>query len=299
MKNYKWYIEQTSDDEIIFHSLKEIIHSDISPYQRIEVIRSGNLGRCLLLDGKMQSSEADEFIYHEALVHPVMLLNESPQRVLIAGGGEGATLREVLKYPVNEVVMVDLDESVIKVSREYLPEWSSGAFDDPRVRLVIDDARVYIEKVKNHFDVIIVDLPEPAEDTPAFLLYTIEFYEKVKEALTDSGMMVTQSASASVNNLRVFISIVTTLKYVFPYVAPYLTYIPSFFAPWSFVLVSKKAGADKTLEKIEDKLSAMQDRLKFYDMDAHIGMFHLPKHIKTAIQKGGVVIHDDCPISFY
>ena len=299
MKNCKWYIEQTSEDEIILHSLKEIIYSGVSPYQRIEVIRSGNLGLCLLLDGKMQSSEVDEFIYHEALVHPVMILSESVERVLIAGGGEGATLREVLKHPVKEVIMVDLDESVINIAKNYLPEWNSGAFDDPRVRLIIDDARAYIETTKNYFDVIIIDLPEPAEGGPAFLLYTEEFYKKIKKALKDSGMMVTQSASASINNLRVFVAIVTTLKRVFPYVKPYITYIPSFFAPWSFVLVSKKANPEFSLEEITRKLSFIQDSLKFYDIDAHIGMFSLPKYIKKAIEQGGVVIHDDSPLSFY
>ncbi|WP_353683594.1 polyamine aminopropyltransferase [Thermodesulfovibrio sp. 3907-1M] len=299
MKNCKWYIEQTSEDEIILHSLKEIIYSEISPYQRIEVIYSGNLGRCLLLDGKMQSAEADEFIYHEALVHPIMLLSESVERVLIAGGGEGATLREVLKYPVKEVVMVELDESVIKTAKRYLPEWHNGAFDDPRVRLVIDDARTYIERTKNYFDVIIIDLPEPAEGGPAYLLYTKEFYEKVKEALTEKGMMVTQSASTSVNNLKVFVSIVTTLKQVFPYVKPYIAYIPSFFAPWGFVLVSKNINPEDSMRKINEKIVLIEDSLKFYDIDAHTAMFCLPKHIKKAIETQGVVIHDDSPLSFY
>lgn len=299
MKNCKWYIEQTSEDEIILHSLKEIICFENSPYQRIEVIRSGNFGRCLLLDGKMQSAEADEFIYHEALVHPVMLFSESVNRILIAGGGEGATLREVLKYPVQEVVMVELDESVVKIAKRYLPEWNSGAFDDPRVRLIIDDARAYIEKTKNYFDVIIIDLPEPAEGGPAYLLYTKEFYEKVKEALTENGMMVTQAASTSVNNLRVFVSIVTTLKQVFPYVRPYITYIPSFYAPWGFVMASKKVNPDEFSNKIREKLSLIEKTLRFYDVDAHTAMFCLPKHIKIAIETGGVVIRDDSPISFY
>ncbi|MEN2994812.1 MAG: polyamine aminopropyltransferase [Thermodesulfovibrio sp.] len=299
MKNCKWYIEQTSDDEIILHSLKEIIYTEKSPYQRIEIIRSGNFGRCLLLDGKMQSAEADEFIYHEALVHPIMLLSETSDKVLIAGGGEGATLREVLKYPVKEVVMVELDEVVIKVSKKYLPEWNNGAFDDPRVRLVIDDARSYIEKTKNYFDVIIIDLPEPAEGGPAYLLYTKEFYEKVKEALTEKGMMVTQSASASVNNLRVFVSVVCTLKQVFPYVRPYITYVPSFFAPWSFVLASKKINPDEYESRIKEKLNSIGDTLKFYDTDAHKSMFCLPKHIKKAFEKGGIIISDNSPISFY
>lgn len=299
MKNSRWYIDKTSENEIIFHSLEEIIYSGNSHYQKIEIIKTGNLGKCLFLDGKMQSAEVDEFIYHEAIVHPVMLLSDTPKRVLVAGGGEGATIREVLKYPVEEVVMVDLDEEIVKICMEHLPEWNNGAFDDPRVKLIIDDARNYISKTKNYFDVIIVDLPEPTEGGPAFLLYTKNFYEKVKEALTDKGLMVTQAASVSINNLKVFASIVNTLKEVFPYVNPYTVYIPSFFAPWGFVLASKsmKPASDngKTIE-IPDQL---KNKLKFYDFDTHISMFSLPKYLKEAIQKERVVISDDNPISFY
>ncbi len=299
MKNYKWYIEQTSEDEVLLHSLKEIIYAGESQYQKIEVIRTGQFGRCLLLDGKMQSTERDEFIYHESLVHPVMMLSDRVERVLVAGGGEGATLREILKYPVKEIVMVDLDETVVNVSKKYLPEWSLNAFEDPRVRLIIDDARAYIEKTKNYFDVIILDLPEPAEDGPAFMLYTKEFYEKVRDALTKDGMMVTQAASTAINNIKVFVSIAKTVKQVFPYVKPYITFVPSFFAPWGFVLASKTLNPDGQIEKIIKKLESIEKTLKFYDVDAHVSMFSLPKHIKNAIEKEGVIIYDDHPISFY
>ncbi len=299
MKNSKWYIEQTSPDEVLLHSLKEIVYEGSSPYQRIEVIRTGNFGKCLFLDGKMQSTEADEFIYHEALVHPVMILRENPERILIAGGGEGATLREVLKHPVKEVVMVDLDDEVIKVAKEYLPEWSDNAFEDPRVRLIIDDARAYIKSVKNYFDVIIIDLPEPAEDGPAFMLYTKEFYEMVKAALTENGMMVTQAASTSLINLKVFVSIVSTLKEVFPYVKPYLAYVPSFYSPWGLALASKSIDPQIDREYFDKKIEPIKKTLKFYDIEAHMAMFSLPKHIKTAINKGGVIIRDDAPLYFY
>lgn len=297
MKNTKWYIEETTENEILLHSLREIIYSGSSPYQRIEIIRTGNMGKCLYLDGKIQSSEMDEFIYHEALVHPAMFLCNSPKVVLIAGGGEGATIREVLKHPVNEVIMVDLDEEVINISKKFLPEWSNGAFDDPRVKLVIDDARAYIENMKDYFDVIIIDLPEPTEGGPAYLLYTKEFYEKIYEALKKDGIMVTQSASTAINNLSVFVSIIKTIKAIFPYVKPYIANIPSFFAPWGFVLASKVINPDKI--DLKEKISNFEENLRFFDLDAYLGMFSLPKYIKKAINEGGVVIRDDSPLSFY
>lgn len=297
MKNTKWYIEETTENEILLHSLREIIYSGSSPYQRIEVIKTGNMGKCLYLDGKIQSSEMDEFIYHEALVHPAMFLCNSPKVVLIAGGGEGATIREVLKHPVEEVIMVDLDEEVVNISKKFLPEWSEGAFDDPRVKLVIDDARVYIEKMKDYFDVILIDLPEPTEGGPAYLLYTKEFYEKIYEALKKDGIMVTQSASASINNLHIFISIIKTIKEIFPHVKPYIANIPSFFAPWGFVLASKVINPDSV--DLKGKISSIDEKLRFFDLDAYVGMFSLPKHIKKAIDEGGVVIRDNSPLSFY
>lgn len=297
MKNTKWYIEETTENEILLHSLREIIYSGSSPYQRIEVIKTGNLGKCLYLDGKIQSSEMDEFIYHEALVHPAMFLSNSPKVILIAGGGEGATIREVLKHPVKEVVMVDLDEEVINVSKKFLPEWNSNAFNDPRVKLVIDDARSYIDNTKDYFDVIIMDLPEPTEGGPAYLLYTKEFYKKIYETLKKDGIMVTQAASTSINNLFVFVSIIKTIKEIFPYVKPYIANIPSFFAPWGFVLASKLINPE--LVDLKDKLSHFDKNLKFLDFDAYISMFSLPKYIKKAIEEGGVVIHDNSPLSFY
>lgn len=297
MKNTKWYIEETTENEILLHSLREIIYSGSSPYQRIEVIKTGNLGKCLYLDGKMQSSEMDEFIYHEALVHPAMFLYNSPKVILIAGGGEGATIREVLKHPVKEVVMVDLDEEVINVSKKFLPEWNLDAFNDPRVKLVIDDARSYIEKTKNYFDVIIMDLPEPTEGGPAYLLYTKEFYKKIYEALKKDGIMVTQAASTSINNLFVFVSIIKTIKEIFPYVKPYIANIPSFFAPWGFALASKLINPEPV--DLKDKLSHFDKNLRFLDFDAYISMFSLPKYIKKAIEEGGVVIRDNSPLSFY
>lgn len=297
MKNTKWYIEETTENEILLHSLKEIIYSGSSPYQRIEVIKTGNMGKCLYLDGKIQSSEMDEFIYHEALVHPAMFLCSSPKRILVAGGGEGATVREVLKHPIDEVIMVDLDEEVVNVSKKFLPEWNAGAFDDPRVKLVIDDARAFIEKINDYFDVIIIDLPEPTEGGPSYLLYTKEFYEKINRALKKDGIMVTQAASTSTNNLFVFISIIKTVKEVFPFVKPYIANIPSFFAPWGFVLASKEINPDSV--ELKEKIGFLENNLKFFDFDAYLSMFSLPKHIKKAILDGGVVIRDDSPLSFY
>jgi spermidine synthase len=132
-KSNKWFIEYTSPDEGHIHGIKMIHYASQTKYQKMEIMDSGSYGRCLVLDGKMQSTVTDEFIYHEGLVHPAMLTHPNPKRVFIVGGGEGATLREVLRHKsVEYCMMVDIDQEVVEKSKELLPEWHQGAFDDPR-----------------------------------------------------------------------------------------------------------------------------------------------------------------------
>jgi spermidine synthase len=146
-KSYKWFLDFLSPDEGHMHGIETILFSKQTQFQRMEIIETKSYGRCLILDGKMQSSQADEFIYHEALVHPAMLSHPEPKRVFVVGGGEGATVREILRHKsVERVLMVDIDEDVVEGSKQYLPEWSQGAFDDPRVELRYMDARKYLEE---------------------------------------------------------------------------------------------------------------------------------------------------------
>ncbi|GER93292.1 spermidine synthase [hot springs metagenome] len=301
MLNSKWFLEQTTDHEGSFHSLEEIIYAGNTRYQHIEIVRIGSYGKCLVIDGKIQSSEVDEFIYHEALVHPTMLLADSCNKILIAGGGEGAVAREVLKHPsVSDVTIVDLDEIAVALSKQYLLQWHRGAFQDSRVRIFHEDARKFIERHTSKFDVIIIDLPEPSDGGPAFLLYTKEFYDSVYNCLNEGGAMVTQATSASVNNLKVFAAIVNTVKEAFPYVNPYVVNIPSFFAPWGFVLSSKKRDIlSLSRQYIEDTLDRLTGELRFYDYETHQGMFSLPKYLRNALKQEDFVIKDSSPISFY
>lgn len=300
MQNSKWFLEQTTDDEGAFYSLKEIIYSNPSGFQNIEIIKSGAFGKCLILDGKMQSAQSDEFIYHEALIHPAIVTHGLPKKVFIAGGGEGATAREILKHPsVEELVIVDLDRDVIEVSKRYLPEWNNGAFEHSKSKIYYDDARVFLEK-SGLFDIIILDLPEPTESGPAFMLYTKEFYSIVYEHLNEGGITVTQAASSAVHNLNIFTMIIKTLIEVFPIVRPYTVNVPSFFTPWGFILASKKSDPlNLRAEEIESKIMPLKEDLRFYDSETHIHMFSLPKYIRVSIEKQKRIITDSQPVSFY
>ena len=202
---------------------------------------AASFGICLVLDGKIQSSERDEFIYHEALVQPAMIAHPCPETVFIAGGGEGATLREVLRHKtVKRAVMVEIDDEVTALSQKYLPGHSRGAFEDKRTELHHTDAREFLEKSKDKFDVIIIDLPDPIEEGPAYLLFTREFYRMVRDRLTENGLMAVQAGSASLTELLNFTAVNNTLKSVFPIVAPYASHVPCFGGPWGFCIASLK-----------------------------------------------------------
>ncbi len=301
MLNSRWLLEISTDREINLHSLEDIIYKSETPFQKVEIVRLGSYGKALVLDGKIQSTELDEFIYHESLVLPPMITSETPENILIAGGGEGATLREVLRFPtVQQAYLVDLDKDAVEVCKEFLIEWHQNAFNDHRVKVFFEDARGFISEADEVFDVIILDLPEPEKESPALKLYTKEFYEEVYNNLTEKGIMVTQATSTAVNNLQTFTIILNTIKQVFPIVRGYWTSIPSFYTPWGFVYASKCPDPVTLKEEtIYEKLSLLTGELRFYDSVTHLGLFSLPKFLREAIEKEDRINTDSSPISFY
>jgi len=299
---HSWFSDRISPDLTMLYSIKERIYSGRSKFQSVEIINTGGFGICLVLDGKIQSSEADEFIYHEALVHPAMLTHPRPERVFIAGGGEGATLREVLAHKtVKRAVMVDIDEEVVSLCRRLLPSWHQKAFDDPRTELHFVDARKYLEESNDKFDVIIIDLVDPLEQGPARLLYTQEFYQIVNQKLGPAGIMSVQAESAEWTNLDNFTAIASTLRNVFPIAHPYQVHVPSFLGLWGFVAASQSLDpSELTPEEIDTRISTrISKKLKSYDGLTHQAMFTIPKHIRQQLAASTRIITDKQPISAY
>jgi len=299
---HRWFSDNISPDLTMLHSIKERIYSGRSKFQSIDIVNTGSFGVCLVLDGKIQSSEADEFIYHEALVHPAMITHPRPERVFIAGGGEGATLREVLAHKtVKKAVMVDIDEEVVSLCRRLLPSWHQNAFDDPRTELHFVDARKYLEESSDKFDVIIIDLVDPLEQGPARLLYTQEFYEIVKQKLGPAGIMSVQAEPAEWTNLDNFTAIANTLSKVFPIARPYQVHVPSFLGLWGFSAASQSLDpSELTPEEIDNRISTrISKKLKSYDGLTHQAMFTIPKHIRQQLAASQRIITDKQPISAY
>lgn len=299
---HKWFHDYVSPDLTMLHSVKEVIYSGQGKFQSIDIINTGSFGICLILDGKIQSSEKDEFIYHEALVHPAMLAHPKPEKVFIAGGGEGCTLREVLAHKtVKKVVMVDIDEEVINICRRFLPTFHQNSFDDIRAELHFTDARKYLEGSEDKFDVIIIDLADPLAKGPARLLYTQEFYQIVQQGLEPDGIMSVQAESAGWTELQNFTAIANTLKTVFPIVRPYLAYIPSFNDEWGFISASENLDPAKLApEEIDARISTrIAKELKSYDGLTHQAMFIFPKHIRRELAATKKIITDKEPIFTY
>lgn len=279
------------------HKIKRILYSGKSKYQEIDVIETQDYGLCLVLDGKVQSSLIDEFIYHEALVHPAMVTHPCPEKVLVIGGGEGGTIREVLKHnTVKSVVMVDIDEEVIKVSKSYMPQLSAGAFEDKRVKLIIDDGRAYLEKTDEQYDVILIDVTDPLPEGPSYLLYTRQFYELVKRHLRPDGLMATQATSVFYSK-KSYSLIYNTLKQVFPIVRAYSAWVPSYASAWGFILASLRHDPlSLSDEEVERRLTERRvSALKLYYPMYHRPLFALPLYLKKALEEESEVATDERP----
>jgi spermidine synthase len=298
----KWLHDEVSPDLAQLHRVKQVIYSGQTEFQSIEIVDTGSFGVCLVLDGKIQSSERDEFIYHEALVHPAMISHSHPETVFIAGGGEGATLREVLACKtIKRVVMADIDKQVIEICRRFLTSFHQGSFDDSRLELRFADARKYLRETDDKFDVVIIDLVEPLKEGAACLLYTQEFYQLVKERLNPAGIMSVQSGASGWTNLANFTAIINTLKSVFSIVCPYQAYVPSFVDLWGFATGSQSVNPTKLSPKeVDHRISArLSKKPKSYDGLTHLALFTLPKHLRHQLAIARRVITDKAPIFVY
>lgn len=270
----------------------ELLYQAKTKYQLIQIFSNPLFGKVLFLDKKIQSAQVDEQIYHESLVHPSLLTHPSPKNVLIIGGGEGATLREVLRHePVKKATMVDIDKELVRLCQEYLPEWSDGAFSNSKTHLIFEDARRFVEKTDEKFDVVVSDLTEPIKEGPSVYLFTKEFFGSIYQVLEEDGLLVLQAGSTDPFYHEFFASCARTLEDVFPLVRPYWSFIFSFGLPWGFVLASKKEDPLQLEE--EEILQRLKKRgvenLRFYHPPLHKGFFALPFYLTESLKKGKIL----------
>jgi spermidine synthase len=293
-------LDWASPWEYTAHAVRREVYHARSEFQDIEIVETEGYGRCLLLDGEVQSFELDEYIYHESLVQPALVMHPDPRRVLVIGGGEGATLREVLRHQsVEQVVMVDLDAQVIAAAREHLPSFHAGAFADPRVRLQFGDGRAFVENCRDPFDAIFIDVTNPMAGGPSFRLFTVEFYRIVRERLTQNGIVVIQSDAVTLHGLDSAATIHRTIRAVWPYVFAYAVFLPAYTTDWSFTLAASTPidPLALTAGEVDDRLAARRiNGLRFYDGTTHERSFRLPRYARDAFERDGALSRDAAPI---
>jgi len=261
----------------------ELLHAEDSRFQHIDIYEHPTFGRTLVLDGAVQTSERDEFLYHEMLVHVPMLSHPEPKRVLVIGGGDGGTLRRVLEHPtVTEAVMVEIDERVTELSREYFPSIGGDVWDDPRATVLFDDGNAYIHADGEPFDVIIVDSSDPVG--PGIVLFEVPFFRRCYERLTDDGFYSAQTGSAFYFQGEVNMAY-TNARAAFPDVRLYLGHVTTYPGTlWSYLLAGDDVEVDAPAalaRSAERKISA-----RYWNPEIHAAAFALPGVIREALGPG-------------
>jgi spermidine synthase len=258
----------------IFFTVKEVLYEGRSKFQRIEIVRNKDYGRVLLLDGLVQTTERDEFYYHEMLVHPALASHPRPKSVLIIGGGDGGALREALKHPLKKAWLVEIDGQVIEACREHFP-WLRPAFRDKRAELVVADGNVFIGRTVQRFDVIIVDSSDPVG--PSTVLHQEAFYRKLKSTLNPGGIIAAQAGSLMLHQdsharKSVF------LKKLFRHSELYLGPVPTYpVGMWCYNFLSDRIDP-RSLRKLRFPMD-----LRYINEDVLRASFALPNFLKERL----------------
>lgn len=288
---WQWYVEEFAPTEQHHHAIDRVYYAGRSEFQQVSIVSSPVFGKMLVLDGDTQSSQNDEKIYHETLVHPAMAGAADRSEVLILGGGEGATLREVLRRDdVRRCTMVDIDGLVVELSKEYLQEWSAGAYDDPRARVIVGDALQFMRDDGDRYGVIISDLTEPLEDSPSNILFNDDVFKLIKSRLADGGVYVLQASTLAFHNLSLHCKMARTLRQHYRYVTSFFHSVPAFDTDWAFLACSDSVDVAALDEAAVNAYCAgLTGENFFYDGETHRRLFSLPLYVRRALAAPGPV----------
>lgn len=265
--------------------VENLLFSEQTPYQKVEVYETDTWGNLMTIDGMVMLSEKDEFVYHEMLTHVGMFSHPNPQRVLIIGGGDGGTAREVMRHPsVQQVDIVEIDEAVVRASKEFLPE--VGDWDNPKLNVLFEDGIQFVKDIEDPYDIIIIDGSDPVG--PAEGLFEDEFMQACYDGLTEEGVLTAQTESPWVADYHPSMKkVFTALDDIYEVSKMYLAYIPLYPAGmWSFSFASKGADplSDTTMKRVEQGLGKFDSELKYYNPDVHKGCFALPNFVADVIE---------------
>lgn len=272
-----WIKEGQIEDAAMTYKIKETLVRKQTKFQDLAIVDSFCFGRMLLLDGIVQTTIKDEFVYHEMITHIPLFTHPNPLKVLIVGGGDGGAVREVLKHPsVKKVVLCEIDGCVVEECKKYLPEISCG-LDNPRCEIFIGDGIKYVHEHKNEFDVIIVDSTDPFGAAEG--LFGGSFYKELSECLTPDGIFVAQTETPFYLP-DVVKKVFNDAKSVFPVTKLFMAAIPTYPGGyWSFTIGSKKFDPENA-----DLSNAIEFETKYYTKKIHKASFVLPKYVEDLLK---------------
>lgn len=273
-----WYTEYQTQNVGITCKTSKTLHTEKSEFQEIAVIDTNQFGRMLVLDGTVQTTEVDEYIYHEMISHVPLYTHKNPRKVLVIGGGDGGTIREILKHPmVEKAVLVEIDGRVVELSKKYFPNISCK-LEDEKVDVRIEDGIKYVKDMENEFDVIMVDSTDPVG--PAEGLFAEDFYRAIYKALTNDGILVAQTESPFYHQ-DLIKKVHVDLKKIFPIVRLYTCPIPTYPSGfWSFTLASKEYDPLKI-----DMLNKNDLDTKFFSKQMYKSSFVLPNFMNDTLKR--------------
>jgi spermidine synthase len=273
-----WFTEKQTDKHGITTKVTQTLHSEQTEYQELDIIETEQFGTMLLLDGMVMTTDVDEFVYSEMITHVALNAHPNPRKVLVIGGGDGGTIREIIKYQsVEEAILAEIDGRVIETSIEYFPQIASALTGNPRVKLEVGDGVQYIREHTNEFDVIIVDSTEPIG--PGEGLFAKSFYEEVYDALKPDGIMVAQTESPWFNQ-ELISRVFRDIQSLFPITKLYLASVPTYPSGlWSFTIGSKQYDPLAVEVQQIPELST-----KYYTRELHQAAFALPQFVADLIK---------------
>jgi len=278
-----WSEETLHDDLRIKIRIDRLLFDSKTEHQRLMLFESGTFGRVLTLDGVVQTTESDEFIYHEMMAHLPILAHGNAKRVLIIGGGDGGMAEEVLKHTaVESVTMVEIDAGVVEFSKKYLPAICKGAFDDPRLSLVIADGARFAAETDERFDVAIIDSTDPIG--PAEVLFTDAFYGSVKRCLSEGGLVATQNGVPFLQSDELT-STLAAFRKLFRDATCYLATVPTYVGgPMAFGWGTDDETLRQLSEaKLAERFKASGIETRYYTPAVHRAAFALPPYIEDMI----------------
>ncbi|UCB32089.1 polyamine aminopropyltransferase [Duffyella gerundensis] len=266
-----------------YFTVDDVLYREKTAHQDLIIFQNAAFGRVMALDGVVQTTERDEFIYHEMMTHVPLLAHGAAKKVLIIGGGDGAMLREVSRHTaIEQITMVEIDAGVVTFCKQYLPNHSAGAYDDPRFNLVIDDGVNFVTQTAEKFDVIISDCTDPVG--PGESLFTSEFYAGCKRALNENGIFVAQNGvcflqqDEALNSHR-------KLSHYFSDVSFYQAAIPTYYGGIMTFAWASDNPALRQLDTatLQHRFTAAGLNCRYYNAAIHTGSFALPQYLLNAL----------------